>query len=243
VTFGSLFAGIGGFDLGFERAGLRCEWQVEIDRFRQRVLERHFPGRRLHDDARTFTPGPAREWSVDCIIGGPPCQPSSTAGKQLGESDERWLWPDTIRIIGDIRPSIAVLENPPAILTLDRGRTWGRILGGLAEAGFDAEWDVLSACMLRAPHTRARLFIVAYPVRSRFAGFFGREARRKWLDSQPDSTCGPNQKANWNGGFRPHYVRVADGLPDRVDRVAAIGDSVSPIIAEWIGHRLMEAQS
>jgi DNA (cytosine-5)-methyltransferase 1 len=234
-----LFAGIGGFDLGFERAGMRCEWQVEISKFRRRVLAKHWPQVRRHDDVRTVTGRP--EWRADCIVGGPPCQPASTAGKQLGESDERWLWPDTIRIIGEVRPQIAVLENPPAIIALDRGRAFGRILGGLADIGYDAEWGVLSACMFRAPHTRARLFLVAYPVCSRFAGLLRREAGWQRRDGQPNPVGRSDQTADWNGGFRPNYVRVAHGLPDRVDRVAACGDSVVPQVAEWIGRRIVEA--
>lgn len=118
LTFGSLFAGIGGFDLGFERAGMECRWQVEIDDYARRVLAKHWPNVRRHDDVRTW-PQPDTE-RVDVICGGPPCQPASIAGLRKGDLDERWMWGETIRIIRDMEPAIAVLENPTGILRLGR---------------------------------------------------------------------------------------------------------------------------
>lgn len=100
MTFGSLFAGIGGFDLGFERARLKCSWQVEIDEYCRRVLERHWPNVRRWDDVRTFPPLPLRDWRVDVLCGGFPCQDISEAGKGAGIDGERsGLWRDYARII------------------------------------------------------------------------------------------------------------------------------------------------
>lgn len=84
LTFGSLFAGIGGFDLGFERAGMECRWQVEIDPYCQKVLAKHWPDVGRWDDVRTFPPTPAEDWEVDVICGGFPCQDISNAGKRAG---------------------------------------------------------------------------------------------------------------------------------------------------------------
>jgi site-specific DNA-cytosine methylase len=92
VTFGSLFAGIGGFDLGFERAGMTCKWQVEIDPYCQRVLAKHWPDVRRHDDVRTFPPTDADEWRVDVICGGFPCQDISDAGKRAGDCQGVRTW-------------------------------------------------------------------------------------------------------------------------------------------------------
>lgn len=133
LRYGSLFSGIGGMDLGFDRAGMECAWQVEIDHYARRVLEKHWPNVRRHDDVRTWPQYDTER--VDCIIGGPPCQPTSAAGLQRGADDERWMWPDTLRIIRDMGPRYVVLENPPAILAIDRGRAFGGILGALAECG------------------------------------------------------------------------------------------------------------
>ncbi len=117
LTFGSLFAGIGGFDLGFERAGLECKWQVEIDPYCQRVLAKHWPEVRRHDDIRTFPPDGSDEWRVDVICGGFPCQDISDAGKRAGIDGERsGLWAEYARILGAIRPRFAVVENVAALL-------------------------------------------------------------------------------------------------------------------------------
>lgn len=158
MTFGSLFAGIGGFDLGFERAGMECKWQVEIDPYCQKVLAKHWPDVRRHDDVRTFPP--AGDWKVDVICGGFPCQDISNAGKWAGITGERsGLWTEYVRIIRDLRPRYVVVENVAALLV----RGMDRVLGDLAACGHDAEWEVLPAAAFGAPHIRERLFILSYP--------------------------------------------------------------------------------
>lgn len=242
LTFGSLFAGIGGFDLGFERAGMRCEWQVEIDDFCNRVLEKHWPDVRRWRDVRDFPPEPIEAWRVDVICGGPPCQPVSFAGKQKGESDERWLWDDAIKVIRILRPRAAVLENPPALLTLDRGRAFGRILADLAECGFDAAWEVLSACAFGAPHMRRRLFIVAHADcvngRSRIWNPFARQDRSLQAD---DGT--PRARPSWQARMAnpSELYRDADGVSFGPQRNHAIGNALPPQVAEYIARRLMGA--
>ena len=159
LTFGSLFAGIGGFDLGFERAGMECKWQVEIDPYCQKVLAKHWPHVRRHDDVRTFPPTDADEWRVDVICGGFPCQDISYAGKGAGLAGERsGLFYEAIRIIRTLGPAIVVLENVSALLT----RGIGDVLGTLASIGFDAEWHCIPAASVGAPHIRDRVFILGY---------------------------------------------------------------------------------
>lgn len=163
MNYLSLFAGIGGMDLGLERAGMTCVGQVEIDPFCQRVLARHWPEVPRHDDVRTAvdwwlgSPRPA----VDVVCGGFPCQPVSLAGRGLAQADERWLWPAAWAVIRDLRPAFAILENVPGLL----GRGLGDVLGDLAEIGYDAEWDCVPAAAVGAPHRRDRVFVVAYPQR------------------------------------------------------------------------------
>jgi DNA (cytosine-5)-methyltransferase 1 len=132
MTFGSLFAGIGGFDLGFERAGLFCKWQVEVNEFCQRVLAKHWPDTRRHDDVRTFPPNESRAWKVDVICGGFPCQDISVAGRGAGiaEGTRSGLWSEYARIIRVLRPRFVVVENVPALLIRGEGsRLWrlGRV--------------------------------------------------------------------------------------------------------------------
>lgn len=113
----------------------------------------------IWDDVRTFD---AKQWrgKVDIVYGGFPCQPFSVAGKRQGEADERNMWPDTIRIIGEVRPRFALLENVPGLLIHKYIR---RIKGDMAEIGYDCQWLPLSAAEVGAPHKRERIWILAYP--------------------------------------------------------------------------------
>jgi DNA (cytosine-5)-methyltransferase 1 len=159
VTFGELFAGIGGFSLGLERAGMTCKWQVEIDPYARAVLNKHWPDVPKHDDVRTFPPTHThtQDFSVDLICGGFPCQDISVAGKGAGLAGERsGLWNDFARIIRTVRPRWVVIENVPALTA----RGLGTVLGDLAEIGFDAEWHCIPASAVGAPHRRERIWIV-----------------------------------------------------------------------------------
>ena len=157
MTFGSLFAGIGGFDLGLERAGMTCAWQVEREPYAVRVLEKHWPNVRRHDDVCTFPPEEGN-WDVDLVCGGFPCQDISVAGKGAGLAGERsGLWHEMHRIIGELRPRFVIVENVAALLS----RGMETVLGELSEIGYDAEWHVIPASAVGAPHRRERVWIVA----------------------------------------------------------------------------------
>jgi DNA (cytosine-5)-methyltransferase 1 len=157
VKVGSLFSGIGGLDLGLERAGMTVVWQSEIDPYACRVLAKHWPHVPNLGDITTI------DWStvepVDIICGGYPCQPFSLAGVRRGEADPRHLWPHFLAALRHLRPRLALLENVPGHLSLG----FGRVLGDLAENGYDAEWTCVSAAAIGAPHLRVRVFVVAYP--------------------------------------------------------------------------------
>jgi DNA (cytosine-5)-methyltransferase 1 len=246
LTFGSLFAGIGGFDLGFERAGMRCVWQVEIDPFCRKVLAKHWPNVRRWDDVRTFPPEPTEDWTCDVICGGFPCQDISASGRGAGIDGERsGLWAEFSRIVRVLRPRFVVVENS-AILT---ARGLGRVLGDLAAVGFDAEWSVLSACAFGAPHTRERMFVVAdsQPAERRSVGAEERrladEHDRLQGEREEDSgrarECFATARRQWVR--EPGMARVVDGVPGRVDRLRGLGNAVVPQVAEWIGRRIVEA--
>lgn len=173
MTFGSLFAGIGGMDLGLERAGLTCKWQVEIDGYCRRVLAKHWPDVRRWDDVRAFPPAEG-DWSVDLIAGGFPCQDISSVGRRAGIEGERsGLWSRYAEIVGLLRPSYVLMENVPNLLSLGLDR----VLGDLSAIGYDAEWETLPAGAFGAPHLRWRVFVVAYPTQNPAASPVFRTAR------------------------------------------------------------------
>ena len=299
MNVGSLFSGIGGFDLGFERAGMRVSWQVEQDAYCRAVLARHFPGAARYEDVREV--GSDNLAPVDLICGGFPCQDLSAAGRGAGIDGARsGLWAEVARIVCELRPRYVVVENVPGLLT-GKGKRWdrgpiGRVLGDLAQARYDAEWACLSAGEFGAPHLRKRVWIVAYPARDAEAGAAaeaGAERQRaraggqrsraaELADADPErqqgrtgvlaQPAGRREPADRRGAgadlpdadrkqhegraqalsgpareeLRDHWAaepavgRVADGVPHRVDRLAALGNALVPQIAEWIGHRILE---
>ncbi|HEX6537492.1 MAG TPA: DNA (cytosine-5-)-methyltransferase [Gemmatimonadaceae bacterium] len=225
-TFGSLFAGIGGLDLGLERAGWECRWQVEIDDYCRRVLAKHWPAVPKYGDIRDLS-GEELE-RVDLIAGGFPCQDISNAGRRAGIAGERsGLWGEFARLIRVLRPRFVLVENVESLAL----RGLERVLGDLALLGYDAEWSLLSACALGAPHTRERLFILAYPQGGR-EGQLWRLQRAQGREAARD--------VPWAAG-EPGIHRVADGVPARVDRLRGLGNAVVPQVAEFIGRRLLAA--
>lgn len=267
MTFGSLFAGIGGFDLGFERAGLVCKWQVEIDDYATRVLEKHWPSVHRERDIRSC--GRHNLERVDIICGGFPCQDISYAGRGAGIEGERsGLFFEAIRVVRELRPRIVVLENVAALLT----RGMDRVLGTLAEIGFDAEWHCIPAAAVSAPHIRDRAFVLGYancgrgPAREQ-AGASARHgistcsasidassmayADGKGLEGWPQAesrATRETENAEWSRMpiersrwwvAEPSVGRVADGVPRRVDRLRGLGNAVVPQVAEWIGRNLV----
>ena len=157
----SLFTGAGGGLLGSLILGWEPVQFVEHEPYCQKVLARRCPAVPLHDDVRTFHPVPG---SCDIVTGGFPCQPHSQAGKRLGGLDSRDLWPDTLRILRESEAPLGFFENVPGLLTsrdADGHSMFGGILGDLSEAGFNAEWCVLGADDVGAPHRRKRLWILA----------------------------------------------------------------------------------
>jgi DNA (cytosine-5)-methyltransferase 1 len=160
MTYGSLFAGIGGFCLGMERAGMRCAWRVEIEPNCCRVLSRHFPEDHLHKDVRDFhaADGLVRP---DVITFGSPCQDVSVAGRRAGLAGSRsGLFFDAVRIIGEFKPQVIVMENVPGLLSSNRGRDMGAVVGALGDLGFGLAWRVLDAQWFGVAQRRKRLFVV-----------------------------------------------------------------------------------
>jgi DNA (cytosine-5)-methyltransferase 1 len=273
MKFGSLFSGIGGIDLGLERAGMTCIWQSEIDPYACQVLAKHWPNIPNLGDIRDI------DWTTvdrtDVVAGGYPCQPFSYAGVRRGGNDPRHLWPLFAECLRVVRPRYALLENVSGHLSLG----FGRVLGDLAEIGYDAEWDCVPAAALGAPHLRDRVFVIATrrtsmdtdsesqsgqpehgstrtwptpmgnPERER------REERRRSNSAQvqADNACGtsppspstrrPDRPSGLFWSSEPEVGRVADGIPRRLDRLRGLGNAVVPQVAEHIGNIIMEADN
>ena len=179
----ALFAGVGGGILGSHLAGCRVVCAVEKEPYCREVLLRRqrdgvLPMFPIWDDVKTFD---GREWrgAVDLVTAGFPCQPFSVAGERRGEDDERNLWPETVRIIREVRPRLCLLENVPGLL--GSHGYFGRILGDLAESGLDVVWDCVPASAVGANHQRDRLWLVAYPSSERIH----EQPRRRTGESRP----------------------------------------------------------
>ena len=159
----SLFSGVGGFDIGFERAGIETVLQVEKDEHCLSVLERHWPDVERMTDVRATRRTDEIE-GVDLIYGGFPCQDISIAGSRAGLTGERsGLWFEFERIVSELRPRWVVIENVAGLLSSNGGADLGVILTGLDKFGFDASWAVLDAQHFGVPQHRRRVFIVGGP--------------------------------------------------------------------------------
>lgn len=270
IKIGSLFAGIGGFELGLERAipESKTIWQVEQNAFCQKVLAKHWPDAKIYNDVRNITKDNVEP--IDILCGGFPCQDISLAGKGRGLHGEKsGLWWEMLRIIGELAPKIIVLENVAAI-TIRGGR---EVIGSLTEIGYCTEWTVISAKDFGAPHLRRRWFAVAYTDSLRSG-----QARNGELDStrrerseiqrrrsqkSPDSdsascersriSIGVQQKdSDFDLSFsKERYWRktshvsalcgVDDGISDRLDRLRALGNAIVPQCSEWVGQQIVKS--
>jgi DNA (cytosine-5)-methyltransferase 1 len=161
MKFGSLFAGIGGFDLGLERAGMECAWQVEREKSCREVLRRHFPPDRSDGVSDVRDAGWRKNLDpVELICGGFPCQDLSVAGRRKGLGGERsGLWWEFHRILGEIRPQWCLIENVPGLLSSGKGRDFGSILGALGDLGYGWAYRVLDARWFGLAQGRKRVFI------------------------------------------------------------------------------------
>ena len=241
-----LFAGVGGGILGGMLLGHTCVCAVEIDSYCRKILLQRqrdgiLPKFPIWDDVRTFDGRPWRG-KIDCICGGFPCQDISVAGKGAGLDGERsGLWREFARIIGEIRPRYALLENSPMLAV----RGLGRVLGDLAETGYNARWLVMGADDVGAPHRRKRIWILAHT---------DAPCERREHATGGDKGSQSAQFQVWGeGAFRalldtqkPQYAvhsedeRMADGIPDFVDRFKAIGNGQVPLVAATVFNVLTE---
>ena len=284
-SIGSLFAGIGGFELGLERAipGAFTLWQVEQNNFCQKVLAKHWPQAQIYDDVKNINKNNVEQ--VDILCGGFPCQDISIAGKGEGLNGEKSnLYWQLHRIIDELQPKAVIMENVPVISI----RGLGTVLGSLSEIGYDAEWCTIRASDFGAPHKRERWFCIAYPStvsNSRWTPTHSKQDRKR--TSNTIQTRRETSNAHDIEGISPYSKKIRfkkysqnsmrmekkflpqclsnedariysrnywerfpiesplcrgdDGIPHRVDRIAALGNAIVPQCSEWIGRKLWES--
>lgn len=238
-----LFAGIGGFSLGFDQVegdAFETVAFCEIDQYAREVLSNHWPGTPIYHDAKELNRGTLESDGVrlpDIITAGWPCQDISTAGSGVGLDGERsGLWGEVARIIGELHPRFVVLENSPNL----RNRGLEYVLSDLWSLGFDAEWHVVSASSVGAFHQRARLWIVAYSQR---LGLPGSWELAPPVHPTPSEFGEANRFVNdFLEGSLPFVCGGHDGVPERVDHQAVkqLGNAVVPQITRQIAAAILD---
>jgi len=232
MRHGSLFSGIGGFDLAAEWMGWENVFNCEINEFCQKILKQHFPNSIGYAD---ITKTDFTEWrgKIDIITGGFPCQPYSQAGKRKGKADDRHLWPEMLRAIREIQSTWIVGENVPGLLNWKRGMVLAEIKADLEAAGFEVFPPViLPACSKNAFHKRDRLWIVAYN-----KGFVMEKQEmvfqtRNVFKLRKPSKRFPNNI--WRFNRETYIAEMAGelhGVSDWMDRSKALGNAIVPQIA------------
>lgn len=242
----SLFSGGGLGDYGLTLAGMEIVGQVEIDEYCQKILKLRWPDVPKWRDIRDVKGKEVIERCgvVDLVSGGFPCTDISTSKNNAEGLDgaRSGLWFEQLRLIREIRPKYALIENVSALLV----RGIDIVLSGLAESGYDAEWQMLSSLRFGAYHLRNRLFIVAYPTGSRLQRIFPKFEDFEKSVPKPSSEMANDRfdELVWLDGRiwpSPSRVRrVANKIANRIHRLKIIGNSQDPKVIEWIGKQIME---
>lgn len=241
-----LFSGIGGFSVGLEGAGMETVAFCERDPFCQKILKKHWPEVPIHSDIGDLD-GRQYRGSARLVCGGFPCQPFSLASRdRLGADDDRALWPEMFRVIKEVRPDWVVAENVLGIIDMELDT----VLSQLGSEGYTTETFVLPACSQDARNIRSRVFVLAHTYDEGIQR--GEEPRvdgENWTQSNDQylERCGGSGVRLRNGRgeaswvAQPRMDRMAHGIPDRVHRIKALGNAVSPPLIRVIGEMVMKA--
>lgn len=239
MTHGALFNGIGGFQLAASWLGWENVFSVEIDKWCNKVTKQHFPNCEQHEDIYKFD-GTKYAGRIDVISGGFPCQPFSVAGKRRGKEDDRYIWPEMLRVISEIRPAWVLGENVGGIV----GVVLDEVLSDLENIGYEAQPILIPACAIGAPHIRERVWVVAHSMCGRL-----QTVARNNFQNPPIRAKASNDFNTFDA--IPRYVRkydntklrTDDGLPrplDRAKRLKAIGNAIVPQVAYEIFKAIAE---
>lgn len=242
-----LFSGIGGFSLGLESTGgFRTVAFCERDRYCRAVLARHWPSVPRFRDVYTLNASKLRRYSpIHVICGGFPCQDISQAGRRAGiDGGRSGAWSEYYRIIGELRPLYALVENVAALLI----RGLDRVLGDLAALGYDAEWHCIPASAVGAPHRRDRAWIIAYPQRQGRQGplasvDFGEAGPWGWRGEEDMRAIAESPLVAGDRWPQPILRRMDDGLQGGMDRLQCVGNAVVPQIPALLGKAILAAEA
>jgi DNA (cytosine-5)-methyltransferase 1 len=231
LTHFSLFTGIGGIDLSAEWAGFKTVGQCEWADYPTKVLEKHWPDVPRWRDIRSVT---AEDFykrtglrTVDLISGGFPCQPFSVAGKRKGKEDDRYLWPEMLRVISELKPTWVLGENVAGIVNM----ALATVLLDLENTGYEVQSFIIPACAVGARHRRDRVFILGYSKNVAYTTVKRLEEQglQQGLYTRENDKCdwSDSQRGNW-WKVESRVGRVAHGISARVDRLKCIGNAVVP---------------
>ncbi|HRI01822.1 MAG TPA: DNA (cytosine-5-)-methyltransferase [Saprospiraceae bacterium] len=256
-THGSLFSGIGGFDLAAKWLEWENVFQVEKDNYCLSILEKNFPKTHRYKDILSFD-GSKYKNKITVLSGGFPCQPFSLAGNRKGRNDERYLWGEMLRVITEVKPLYVVAENVPGLLTNENGLAFKQVLTDLENANYKVQTFNIPAASKNAAHYRHRLWFIAHSTSQYDCGNI-RETKKRQIQQfgnnikQSNATNGNSErckkqwepianetqynstelywKNHWSKwGVEPTICGDNDGLPNRVDRIKALGNAVVPYV-------------
>jgi len=252
LSHGSLFSGIGGFDLAASWMNWTNVFQCEKDEWCRKILAKNFPQSKQFADIKDFN-GKEYTGTIDVISGGFPCQPFSVAGQRKGKDDDRYLWEEMLRVVGEIKSTYVVGENVTGII----GMALDTVLSDLEAQGYTTETFIIPACGKNAWHRRDRVWIIAYANNfsnsrntGKYEGKSFEKRLQKWNEvEQPFITSDVRISTNTNytgceeqreqfttkcsswWETEPGMGRVVDGLPGRVDRLKGLGNAIVPQVA------------
>lgn len=246
MKHGSIFSGIGGFDLAAEWMGWENVFHCEVNKYCRKLLHEKWPKSLSYEDI-TKSDFSIHRGSIDVLTGGWPCQDNSNA-KQVGkgqtglQGERSRLFYEFERAICEIRPRYVIGENVSNIITVNGGRDFNYILSSLARMGYNATWGTIRASDIGAPHNRERLYLVAYTNGIRLQTLESiwsnerKEIERKKISGLFNGTI-ISVGGSW-GNVTPDFLRMDDDVPNRMDRIKSLGNSIVPEIAYRIFKQL-----
>lgn len=229
LSHGSLFSGVGGFELGAKEAGIETIWNCEFEQFNRDILKKNFPNTKQYENII----GMEIPEYVDIVSGGFPCQDISIANTNADgiKGKRSGLWSEMFRIIRGVKPKYVIIENSPMLLV----RGFERVLCDLSEIGYDAEWQCLSAETFGYAHKRERLYCIAYPNSFRRNE---KEIQTSIFNQTLPKASGREFSGAISGAIRnkdnSELLRNDDGFPFVVDRIKACGNAVVPGVAKYL---------
>ena len=243
MKHGSLFSGIGGFDLAAEWMGWENVFHCEIAEFPRKILKYHFPNSICYEDIKK-TDFTKHRGKIDIISGGFPCQPFSHAGRRKGTDDDRYLWPAMFESIKLIRPDWTIVENVAGLVTWNEGMVLEQVCTDLESEGYEVQPFIIPACAVNAPHRRDRIWIVA----NRESGRQRCSEPERNPRGESEKEVGNRDRNGWNQNWfevATQFCRVDDGISywldgrgrkrnSRSQRLKALWNSIVPQVAEVI---------